>query len=299
MFVDGKVVAHRFVATIILFAIITAAVAMVLYYLDNGVMGNWTYASYLRETADILLVLVGTYLAYRIAMYFAALSLGRKLDSGSMETVYALFRVIFYAIAIIAVLLSLGVNLSAALAGGAIGGIVLGLAVQTIATNILSGIFVASSRVLRPGDLVTINTGAWGAINPMVWGEITCSIVRIGMLWTTAENQYGNTMVIPNSILLGNILFTKLFYSDGLRYVKLVTVNADVPATEIKRLVGRELGATFARRGLKAPEIHLLSKNGGTNAFSATIKFKKHRELNTLIDIVNAAFDRAYWKARK
>ncbi len=289
---------RKLIPVIVALVALTAIVAGVRYYLVVNTSVGASYRSYVIDGAEIILALVATFLAYKIVMYLVVKSLGKRMDHASIETVATVLRIVFYAVAIIAVLLSLGVNISAALAGGAIGGVVLGLAVQTVATNLLSGMFVASSRVLKPGDLVIINTGAWGAVNPMVWGEVTCTISRIGMLWTTAENQYGNTMLIPNSILLGNILFTKLKYPEGYRYVKLVTVNADVQGDKIRKGAENELEGEFSKRKLKPPEIHYFSKNGGTVVFSVTIKFNDGKQLTELIDLVNGAFDRAYWKAK-
>jgi small-conductance mechanosensitive channel len=285
------------IALLVLIAL-GALVINLIYQLNYGVLSSVPYKLYILKAVNSLLLLIGAYAAYRISVFLVARTFFQRTGAGGLEAIDTILKIIFYVVAIALILVSFGVSPASALAGGAIGGVVLGLAVQTIATNILSGFFVSSTRVLKVGDVVTINTGAWGAINPLVWGEISCTVSKIGMLWTTLVNQYGNTMLMPNSNLLGNILWTKLKSSDGLRYVKLVTVNADVPGSKIKAIAAEELSKGFSKLKLKSPEIRHSSKLGSTNTFSVIIHFEKFSELNELIDIVNQAFDDAYWKAK-
>jgi small-conductance mechanosensitive channel len=66
--------------------------------------------------------------------------------------------VLFYFIVISILLESFGISLSTALAGGAVGGIIIGLAVQTIVTSVLSWFLVSSSRTILPGEVLLIQS---------------------------------------------------------------------------------------------------------------------------------------------
>ncbi|MDE1768216.1 MAG: mechanosensitive ion channel family protein [Candidatus Micrarchaeota archaeon] len=272
----------------------------VIYQLNFGSLSGIQYKQYIIESIDSILLAMGAYVAYRMVAYFILRSFGPRIDTGGAYAVIVALRVLFYIFTIVLVLTTFGVNLSTALAGGAIGGVVIGLAVQTVATNILSGFFVSSSRVLRPGDLIKINTGQWGQLNPAVWGEITCSVVKVGMLWTTVQNRYGQTMLIPNSILFSTyVAFTKLREQDNLEYVQNVTITADVPISKVLSMAKTAIDREFSIRKQQKPQFHIYSRNGSTNTVSVALNFSKFSDLNGLVDIVNLSFDNAYWQVKK
>ncbi len=62
-----------------------------------------------------------------------------------------------YALGVIAALSQLGVNVNVFLLAGGVAGIVIGFASQTIAANLLSGIFLYLDRPFKQGDPVEIN----------------------------------------------------------------------------------------------------------------------------------------------
>lgn len=82
-----------------------------------------------------------------------------------------------------------GADISPLLAGGAIGGIVLGLALQETLQNLFAGIFMNLHGTLRVGDLIKLETGEEGFVEEVGW-----RFARI-RLWTNAE------VIVPNSSL--------------------------------------------------------------------------------------------------
>ena len=290
MFDIRRHLVRAIVITIVLLAIF-AFVVNVLYQLQQGSLSGISYKYYLIASFNAVLVVIGAYVLYQLLYYMLIRSLGSRLDEGSADTVRLILRVLFFVVAITIVLITFGVNLQTSLAGGAIGGIVLGLAVQSIATSILSGLFVASSRIVKPGDVVTLKSSAWG--------EFTATVVNVSVLWTYVVNQFGNSMFIPNSALFGNILFTKLKYNGELRYLLKVLVTSDAPTSPIKKKAEVKIAKEFGKYDIPMPNIYLLSKDGSTNTFAVTMRFNKFAELNPLVDIVNTAFNDAYWEVKK
>ena len=281
----------RAAAAILIIVALLVFIVNVLYQLTYGSLSGVSYRMYLIDSVNAMFVLIGAYVIYRIVYYLLIRSFGSRIDPGSADTIRTVLRVLLYMAAIAIILTTFGIGLSGALAGGAVGGVVIGLAAQTIVTNILSGFFVSSSQVIKPGDVVSMKSSAWG--------EITCSIVKVNMLWTYAVNQYGNAMHFPNSALLGNMVFTKLKYPDELRYLLKVVINSDVSATKIKDYAMDEISTEFIRRKLPVPSVHIFSADGFTNTFAVALRFNKFAELNELIDISNGAFIDAYWKAKE
>ncbi|MGI5240815.1 mechanosensitive ion channel family protein [Dactylosporangium sp. CA-139066] len=99
-----------------------------------------------------------------------------------------------YLIAVLAVCDLLGVQLRQVLVGGAITGIVVGLAAQPVLGNLFAGLVLLFARPYVPGQQVRVMSGA---IN----GPHTGYIVSAGLLYTMLETTDG-PLNIPNSALL-------------------------------------------------------------------------------------------------
>ena len=99
-----------------------------------------------------------------------------------------------YLIAVLAVCDLLGVQLRQVLVGGAITGIVVGLAAQPVLGNLFAGLVLLFARPYVPGHQVRVMSGA---IN----GPHTGVIISAGLLYTMLETPDG-PLNIPNSALL-------------------------------------------------------------------------------------------------
>jgi small-conductance mechanosensitive channel len=99
-----------------------------------------------------------------------------------------------YLIAVLAVCDLLGVQLRQVLVGGAITGIVVGLAAQPVLGNLFAGLVLLFARPYVPGQQVRVLSGA---IN----GPHTGVVVSAGLLYTILETKDG-PLNIPNSALL-------------------------------------------------------------------------------------------------
>jgi small-conductance mechanosensitive channel len=88
----------------------------------------------------------------------------------------------------------IGLHLGQLLVGGAITGIILGLAAQPVLTNLFAGIVLLFARVSVPGQRVRVMSGA---IN----GPHVGVIISAGLLYTALETAEG-PLNIPNSSLL-------------------------------------------------------------------------------------------------
>lgn len=99
-----------------------------------------------------------------------------------------------YLIAVLAVCDLLGVQLRQLLVGGAITGIVVGLAAQPVLGNLFAGLVLLFARPYVPGQQVRVMSGA---IN----GPHVGVIISAGLLYTMLETPDG-PLNIPNSALL-------------------------------------------------------------------------------------------------
>ena len=196
-----------------------------------------------------------------------------------------IIRIVFYIIVLALVLSAFHISITGILAGSAIGGIVLGLAIQTVASNLVASLFVTSTGTIKYGEVVGINSWEWSI-------DTTGKIVDIKTLFSKMMTKDNTVIHIPNSALLGNSVMTE-YRIDQDRYLYPVnaTTNADVPADLImQRFVSKCNDKSYS--------IYLMSKAGSTNNYLILINFKEVDELNKKISEANLLLDRCYWEAR-
>lgn len=136
----------------------------------------------------ILILLIPWYLARTVEQ--AMLKAGRRRPAIRQPTVFALARITRYFVLVIGVLLGLnimGIDLTAfALLGGAVG-IGIGLGLQNVFSNFVSGIILLVEQSLKPGDFVELESGTRGAV------------IEIGMRYTLIRTNASVDIIVPNS----------------------------------------------------------------------------------------------------
>lgn len=101
-----------------------------------------------------------------------------------------------YLVTVFAVCDLLGVGLQHLLVGGAVTGVILGLAAQPVLGNLFAGLVLLFARPYIPGQHVRVLSGALG-------GPHYGTIISAGLLYTILETSEG-PLNIPNSALLAS-----------------------------------------------------------------------------------------------
>jgi len=115
-------------------------------------------------------------------------------DKGKFSVVYGYFRWLIYLIILLVTLHSVGVNVTAVFAASAALLIGIGLALQTLFQDIISGIFILIDQSVHVGDIIEID-GKVGRVE-----EIKLRTTRA----VTIDNK---VLVIPNHLYLENSLY--------------------------------------------------------------------------------------------
>ena len=262
---------------------------VIIHYLP----GLGGYIGYLWKGTNALIGILGAYVIYRILISVIDLQVKRRSSKGAGEIQKLLLRVAFYFLAIFIILTAFGVSTSSALAGGAVGGIVIGLAAQTVVTSILSGLLLSTSKTLFPGDIVLLKSSYWGSTDTLV------RVIRVNTLYTEALTQNNSKMRFPNPLILNYVVLTHLNSDSTFDYPLQVSINADVSASAVKASAQKAIAKELARLKIPNPEIILLSKSGGTSTFTVMLKISDFLDVNKATDVVNMAFDDAYWEAKR
>ncbi len=234
-----------------------------------------------ESVRSIIVVVIGFIITSTIIKYIESKMESRKESYGVVTMVV---RIAMYIVIIAIVLSVFQISITGVLAGSTIGGVILGFAVQTVASNFLSGVFATSSRTIKYGDIIGINSWIWG-------NQTIGKVVDIKTFFSKVITKDNNLISIPNSALMGNSVLTEYKISDESYYLYplSVTTYADVPSDKIIEGV---------KKYLKDVDVYLNVKSGMTNVFLALFKFQTIEELNKKMDEINLAFDNIYWKIK-
>jgi small-conductance mechanosensitive channel len=115
-------------------------------------------------------------------------------DKGKFSVVYGYFRWLIYLVILLITLHSVGVNITAVFAASAALLIGVGLALQTLFQDIISGVFILIDQTVHVGDIIEID-GKVGKVE-----EIKLRTTRA----VTIDNK---VLVIPNHLYLENSLY--------------------------------------------------------------------------------------------
>lgn len=230
----------------------------------------------------IIALVIGLWIASLLVAYAESRFAHTRKDLYGLTL---LIRIAIYIVLLAIVLSIFHVSIAGILAGSAVGGVVLGFAIHTFASNLLNGIFATSSGTLDYGDVVSVNSWIWSIAT-------TGKIIAIKTLFSKMLTQDGSIINIPNSVLLGSSVLME-FAREGDHYIYPVDtmVNADIPM----ELVIAEAKKTEALRDV---DVYIQSRNGFNNTLHMLLRFREVTEINALINAANKAIDAAYWRAK-
>ena len=109
-------------------------------------------------------------------------------------TVGAAQRLVHYLILIIGIsvaLQTIGINLNALFAAGALFAVALGFAMQNITQNFVSGVILLVERSIKPGDILRVE------------GRLV-KVIRMGIRATVSRTLDDEEIILPNSVLVQN-----------------------------------------------------------------------------------------------
>ncbi|GAB1429357.1 mechanosensitive ion channel [Ignavibacteria bacterium] len=110
----------------------------------------------------------------------------REVDSGVRYSLAALFRYIYLAIGLIAIVQTMGVNLTALSAILGFLSVGIGFGLQNVTNNLVSGIIIMVERPIKIGDRVEV-------------GNLTGIVQKIAIRATTIVTNDNLAIIVPNS----------------------------------------------------------------------------------------------------
>ncbi len=130
----------------------------------------------------------------------------KTLDVTTKEVFVKLFEVALFCIGFLLLLNIMGINLTAlAVFGGAVG-VGLGLGLQSIASNFISGIIILLDRSLTVGDYVELDDGSKGFVR------------EFKMRYAVLETYDGKDILVPNEKFISSLLINWTHKDPKQRY---------------------------------------------------------------------------------
>lgn len=165
---------------------------------------------------EVLLLEVGAVLlvAFAAARAFtsAATEILRRRGQVAHGATIRIFLNLLIGVAAILALFDLaGVSAQSIFLGSAFAGIVLGLAAQTVLSNVFAGLLLVMANPFRPGDRVTLISSSYGALAPsypheMMYPGYSGTVEDVELLYTILRLDSGGLARVPNSVVLGALI---------------------------------------------------------------------------------------------
>jgi small-conductance mechanosensitive channel len=194
-----------------------------------------------RDPAHDGLVVVGALIAVYAVRAFTE-SLGAALEGylglGRARSAATFVSVILYGIVIVLAITGAGFDLSGLLVGGALTGVIVGIAAQASLSNVIAGVVILFARPYSAGMYVTVRAGTFGGV------EYSGQVWDVGLFYTTLHSG-GKEIRIPNSTMVAAVVVLRPQQLDVYIPVTLPR-STDLPAC-LELLQGAIERCTVAR----------------------------------------------------
>lgn len=239
---------------------------------------------------DVMIIITVIFITTLILRFFLRI-ITRRLpedDKAKFKVVFGYFRWLIYLIIFLITLDAVGVNVTSVFAASAALLIGIGLALQTLFQDIISGVFILVDQTVHVGDIIEID-GKVGRVD-----EIKLRTTRA----ITLDNR---VLVIPNHLYLTNSLFnwtqnnpnTREFVQVGVAYgsdvqlvKKLLIQAANKQSAVIEPEETSVLFSDFGDSSLTFKVIFTIEDSFNANGVKSDVRFeieKLFREHNITI----------------
>lgn len=207
---------------------------------------NFVFTKEISITVKGLLAIVITLVLTAILLKFIRRFLTRKMpekDKVKFVTVFSYLRWFVFLVIFLVGMNSAGVNVTAVFAASAALLIGVGLALQTLFQDIISGVFILVDQSVVAGDIIELE------------GKVG-RVVDIRLRTTRAVTVDNKVLVIPNHLYLTNILFNWTENGTETRESITVGVAYGSDVEKVKNLLMKAAGEH--RKIMKIPEPKVL-----------------------------------------
>lgn len=260
--VHTKPVANLIASLITLTAIlkVTAFTQVTVGYLNSIAVDVGTFhISLLNLINSIIILIIVFWIAGMLTRSLEKfLRRSSSLSYTARELTVKFFRIFFYFIALLITLSALGVDLTAfAVFGGALG-VGIGLGLQKITANFVSGITLLMEKSIKIGDLIEV-------------GNTTGNVRELNIRYALIETVDGREVLIPNEELVSTRVTNWTYSNNSARIEIPVGVNYDSDVQLVRRLLLE--AAKEHPKCIKKPEPNCFLREFGDSSLNFLLVF--------------------------
>jgi small-conductance mechanosensitive channel len=176
--------------------------------------------------------------------YFGHWLTGTKnLTASDRILISRVFKSVMFLMIVLFSLNAAGIHVAAlAITGGAIG-VAIGVGLQRIGSNLVSGLYLLISKPVRPGDVIALSGGISGSL----YGTIT----QMSLTYVRVATRDGTEQLIPNEQFMLNKV-ENLSYSDNLYKIR-IPIGVSYQSNVEKARMLAEAAAMSIGRVMKSP----------------------------------------------
>ena len=274
--------------------IVVFLINFVLVYVEKTYHIVLAYSSYVFTLAQVISTIALGYALISIMSSVLVRYTSRRLDKVGTEIVKFFGQVIAYVILLLIIFDILQINPSSLLAASAIGGVIVGLALQNLMPIMFSGVLIGSSRTLTTGEVVVMESYYWGANTPKL-----LKVKKVGIIFTQFHDSAAHLVTIPNTMLLSASVSTRLENRGVFKHFVNVNVINDVRGEVLDKYLNKSLKEAFLDSDLEVPHAYLSQNNDKTRIYSVTFFFNDIYEVDGIYHKIFNAVDKAYWQAKE
>ena len=147
-----------------------------------------SFLTILQKTLFVIFLVSVNLVVSRLAIGFIQFYSRQKKESPQLTTLFAnLTRILVFGLGILIIMQSLGIAITPLLTALGIGGVSIGLALQSTFANLFSSVNILTAKKLRPGDYIKLKTGEEGYVQDITWKH------------TVIQEINENWLIVPNS----------------------------------------------------------------------------------------------------
>lgn len=225
-------------------------------------IGNTRLSALVLIQSSVLLVVL-IWGAMLVSQFIGnVISSNEDLSPSVQVLLYKLIRFALLALAVLIALGAVGIDFTAlAVFSGAVG-IGVGLGLQKIVSNFLSGIILLLDKSIKPGDVIEIDT---------VSGSTYGWVQHLGARYTSVRTRDGTETLIPNESFIDTPVTNWTHTNKAVRRRLPVGVSYD---TDVERAIVLCIeAAEETKRVLKVPKPVCLIKGFGDSSVDLELRF--------------------------
>lgn len=182
------------------------------------------------------------------------------IDTGRRKAVLQIFSYFIYLITVLLILNTFGIDLTILVTSTAALFVGVGLALQHISSDIVSGIIILFDGTVEVGDVIEVNSL-----------DLTGKVIEIGLRTSVIETQDSVNIIIPNSKLTSSSVINHNYQDNKTRYSLMVGVAYGSDMKLVKKLLME--AAEEHERVLSYPSPHVRFTNFGDSSLEMQLLF--------------------------